>query len=415
MLDFIAQLFTDLNTFDSFMVLFFLLGSFLIGLFTGRSMSNKKRKLLEKTMKQQESDLISIRGERDTLLQRVKKQEQELEGLTGRLVKAKAQLTETQKDRDQYQSEWQNSQKQINTLEHNNQAYQSHVLSLEADHKEAQAAQVRLQAEVQNLERTYQQNVAEKKQLAEEKEQWLIQRDQLQAEKEELTKAVEAKKAVQTAQDSREEELTNSRISMIESRVERLTSENERLRETILTFSENQKETPASNLVDMDSINQRLAQLEAENQQLKLNVAALQDLEEEVEVDFEEGIAEEEVEEIEIDMDLEEVVEAESAEEYNFISTREKSEIAKGKLKKALGQRIPIAIAENKDQLQLINGIGPFIEEQLNSVGIFTFEQISNFDDELIHIVTEAIQFFPGRIKRDDWKGQAARHLLNLV
>ncbi|UGU15981.1 hypothetical protein LS482_20175 [Sinomicrobium kalidii] len=61
-----------------------------------------------------------------------------------------------------------------------------------------------------------------------------------------------------------------------------------------------------------------------------------------------------------------------------------------------------------RDDLKKINGIGPFIEEKLNSIGIFTFEQISNFSEEDMTQVTELIQFFPGRIKRDDWKGQAA-------
>ncbi len=68
------------------------------------------------------------------------------------------------------------------------------------------------------------------------------------------------------------------------------------------------------------------------------------------------------------------------------------------------------AEASEKDDLKLISGIGPFIEEKLNSIGIYTFDQISRFNTEDIQTVTELIQFFPGRIERDDWKGQA--HLL---
>lgn len=70
--------------------------------------------------------------------------------------------------------------------------------------------------------------------------------------------------------------------------------------------------------------------------------------------------------------------------------------------------RIGKADHSAKDNLKKISGIGPFIEEKLNSIGIFTFEQISNFTEEDMDQVTELIQFFPGRIKRDDWKGQAA-------
>ncbi|SFW17451.1 hypothetical protein SAMN02927921_00338 [Sinomicrobium oceani] len=71
-------------------------------------------------------------------------------------------------------------------------------------------------------------------------------------------------------------------------------------------------------------------------------------------------------------------------------------------------ERIGIAEESEKDDLKMINGVGPFIEEKLNSIGIYTFEQISRFREEDMNQVTELIQFFPGRIKRDDWKGQAS-------
>jgi len=76
-------------------------------------------------------------------------------------------------------------------------------------------------------------------------------------------------------------------------------------------------------------------------------------------------------------------------------------------IKNALGSRIKSAKANQKDNLQMIKGVGPFIEGKLNKLGIFTFEQISQLDEELIGKLTDAIQFFPGRILRDDWVGQA--------
>ena len=62
---------------------------------------------------------------------------------------------------------------------------------------------------------------------------------------------------------------------------------------------------------------------------------------------------------------------------------------------------------QEKDDLTLIQGVGPFLEKKLNGIGIFTFEQISQFDAAKIEQVTEEIAFFPGRIKKDDWVGQA--------
>jgi len=76
-------------------------------------------------------------------------------------------------------------------------------------------------------------------------------------------------------------------------------------------------------------------------------------------------------------------------------------------IKDALGSRIKPATSKQRDNLQMIKGVGPFIEGKLNKLGIFNFEQISQLDEELIEKLTDAIQFFPGRILRDDWVGQA--------
>ena len=60
-----------------------------------------------------------------------------------------------------------------------------------------------------------------------------------------------------------------------------------------------------------------------------------------------------------------------------------------------------------KDDLQAIKGIGPFIEEKLNALGITTYRQIANMTAKLEDQVNEAIEFFPGRVKRDQWVAQA--------
>ncbi len=67
------------------------------------------------------------------------------------------------------------------------------------------------------------------------------------------------------------------------------------------------------------------------------------------------------------------------------------------------------ADASEKDDLKLISGVGPFIEEKLNGIGIYTFDQISKFTKEDIETVTELIKFFPGRIERDKWTNQASK------
>lgn len=72
-------------------------------------------------------------------------------------------------------------------------------------------------------------------------------------------------------------------------------------------------------------------------------------------------------------------------------------------------ERIGVVDASQKDNLQIIKGIGPFIEKKLNALGIYTFKQIANFNDDDKDKVNDAIEFFPGRVKRDDWVGQAKK------
>ena len=65
------------------------------------------------------------------------------------------------------------------------------------------------------------------------------------------------------------------------------------------------------------------------------------------------------------------------------------------------------ATEEEKDDLKMISGIGPFIEERLHALDIFTFKQISKFTAQDIDKINESIEYFSGRIERDEWVAQA--------
>lgn len=70
--------------------------------------------------------------------------------------------------------------------------------------------------------------------------------------------------------------------------------------------------------------------------------------------------------------------------------------------------RIGRATAAEADDLKDIVGIGPFLERKLHAIGIYTFRQVANFTKQDVDKVNEIIEFFPGRIERDNWVGQAA-------
>ena len=69
--------------------------------------------------------------------------------------------------------------------------------------------------------------------------------------------------------------------------------------------------------------------------------------------------------------------------------------------------RIGKATKKNADDLQIIKGIGPYSEEKLNALGIFTYEQLANFDPKTEEDVNDAIEHYKGRIRRDEWVKQA--------
>ena len=73
-------------------------------------------------------------------------------------------------------------------------------------------------------------------------------------------------------------------------------------------------------------------------------------------------------------------------------------------LKRAFAALATVTVA---DDLQRIKGIGPFIEDKLHALGIYTFRQVGNMTPELEETVNVAIEFFSGRIKRDEWARQA--------
>lgn len=76
--------------------------------------------------------------------------------------------------------------------------------------------------------------------------------------------------------------------------------------------------------------------------------------------------------------------------------------------KEALDNRIIVPDRE-PDDLTRIDGIGPFIAQKLNQIGVHTFEQIATWNTARVQQVTAQIGYLPGRIEKDNWIGQAAR------
>lgn len=71
----------------------------------------------------------------------------------------------------------------------------------------------------------------------------------------------------------------------------------------------------------------------------------------------------------------------------------------------------PSPVAQTPDDLKLISGIGPTLEKKLHACGVTGFRDLATLSDADIERI-EAVIKFAGRIRREDWIGQAKAHYL---
>jgi len=64
-----------------------------------------------------------------------------------------------------------------------------------------------------------------------------------------------------------------------------------------------------------------------------------------------------------------------------------------------------------RDDLTAIGGIGPVLAKKLNDAGIFSYAQLAALSQEDIEHLEKNIIKYSGRIRRDDWVGQARKLL----
>lgn len=81
------------------------------------------------------------------------------------------------------------------------------------------------------------------------------------------------------------------------------------------------------------------------------------------------------------------------------------SETAKRAIERGL--MIPARRGEDTDDLEVITGIGPVINQKLQEVGIVTFRQIALLTEEQVTLLGESLQVFKDRISRENWIAQA--------
>ena len=59
------------------------------------------------------------------------------------------------------------------------------------------------------------------------------------------------------------------------------------------------------------------------------------------------------------------------------------------------------------DDLKAIRGIGPALEQRLNSYGIHRFHQIANMSEQELADIAKKLAISPAIVERDEWIQQA--------
>ncbi len=316
-MEFIKQLFTDLNTTDSITVLAFLFGAWLLGLIFGRMSLSGKLKRLRAAYQKKEADYKMLNSNYENLQNTFKQRDNDFVQAKQQLRQLRLRNQEVEKEMSAYKNQYAEMHGKFSSLQNENQ-------ELTAQLEEA-SSRISTQTSMHDTSS----NGA------------IITRSE-----KEITDAnritqfpVDGKQMIPGAYDA------DDRLAAIEDKLEQLEMENTNLRDELSRVKTPERVVASDGTLRSATTTIRMG---------------------------------------------------------------DRSSTARNALSAAIGTKIKKASATDKDDLKKINGIGPFIEEKLNKLGIYTYEQISQLDKELVDTVTDAIQFFPGRIDRDDWVGQAS-------
>ena len=102
---------------------------------------------------------------------------------------------------------------------------------------------------------------------------------------------------------------------------------------------------------------------------------------------------------------IEEVVEKSIAPKEEKV-VDEVEEVIESEIEKEEMNLLEGARSEGKDKLSTIKGIGPVLEDKLNKLGIYHFDQIASWSVEQQAWIGKELQF-PKRVEREEWVKQA--------
>ncbi len=209
---------------------------------------------------------------------------------------------------------------------------------------------------------------------------WLLRQQAITKQNQDLAILSEERTAYKTSNHDLGEQLQKSEVTLARAR--------ETFREDFLTVSRDNEKL----ITELEGANQSKQNLNADVSTLHLEIKSLQEQWNESQSE----LTQLELAKQKLTIDNEALVQAKQKSIPEAISLKGKE-------------------ALDKDDLKIINGIGPGIEKKLNARGIISYWQISELTEDSIKELTDTILFFAGRIERDRWVEQASKLYLDKI
>ncbi len=423
MKDFFTRLFLNTDSQDSMMAWLFLGITALLGLLLGWLLRGGKVKRLKNQLNESEQKYRLLHAENAGLEDQFKQQTEIIQEKTTRIEAMEVNMQSYEQNQFKLRNSLKNAQDQVEQL---NKA-QLIAGKSSTSYEEKISA---MESQTANYETQLQERTDTIEQLQAQLEKYQSENKQVEEELERLmdnsaTTITHSDATIQTA---------FAKIDGLENRIRQMEDENRVLQTSVLEVKTESGEMVAKE--DLHSLRARINILSEENKDLKKQVSGIQGSGIS-EIDHRKKVAELERENARLrsqmsngnglaagsfvnpniptpedsEQEMEPII---SEDEVTDEVDRQQVELLKTQKSQfgVMGDRIEVEAIEpptvyQKDDLTKIEGIGPFIEKKLNEVGITSYHQLAAMDQSEIDRVTAAIQFFPGRIERDNWVGQA--------
>lgn len=422
--DFFTRLFLNTDSSDSLMALILLGVTALLSLFLGWLLRGGKVKRLKNQLYESEQKYKLLHAENAGLEDQFKQQTLVIQEKSDRIETIEANMQSYEQNQFKLRNSLQAAQQQVEQLNkaqmlagESSTSYEDKITALENQTASYETALQERAETIQQLQAALEKHQTENKQVEAELERLM----------DKSTASVTPSTAtIQTA---------FSKIDALENRIRQMENDNRVLQTSVLEVKTESGERVAKE--DLNALRARINILSEENKDLKKQVSGIKGTGIS-EIEHRNRIAELEQENERLrnqmsngnglsagsfvnpniptpdpDTDIEPIL---SEDELTDEVDRQQVELLKTQKSQfgVMGDRIQVEAVEtptsySDDDLTKIEGIGPFIEKKLKEAGITSFAQLASMDQSAIDQVTAAIQFFPGRIERDDWVGQAKK------